>query len=611
MAIESEKYLYELGISRPPKFLGREGFERGQIHKSGLSSPRMFFIKSEFFEEFLAEHDFSLRNKGVLSYDEIEEISEMIRKSRLPEKLEDIINDKYKEWRVEDKHLMVEVRLSNVDENVRYIEKMKSIMVRNLDDLILEIKRSFIQGLKFRLSEIVVQVTQVYSYDVTGFLYLNKTSGEVEIDSVYGLWFNDEKIEYYDYCLANLETLGIKKYVTSNQREMFLKNGDKIEKVEVAENWRKADKISLTKLKELLNKSKTLLSLIDESFEFSFGIYKNKIYIHDLKKLADGSEDNGYYFSDDFLEFAKQNGDFKSQADIISKIELPSFLQEDVSEVKMRIDRSSEKGLFVDRLKEGIKKLPKLESDFYYKVQKLNDIFEMEGRVKGFLIDFDILMSVANDFESKNSEEVFRIINQNVSSAERYIKSVSKVDGEIILKFSRLLSDNDDSFNNKYFTKTIDLLSLKRLSSEILIFKKIFKDRNYKNFSISLPHLRTFEEMDFVINILGLSKDVSIQEDRIKLYVDLSIPSMLFEYSGNTIPIKYLLDGIIIDFSLFLQNFFQKKLFTPRDYKIGSEYLQQNLDSIQNKIKDLRIIAFEDEFEYLEKLNPSVIIRKG
>jgi hypothetical protein len=128
-----------------------------------------------------------------------------------------------------------------------------------------------------------------------------------------------------------------------------------------------------------------------------------------------------------------------------------------------------------------------------------------------------------------------------------------------------------------------------------MIFKDLIENQSHDYISLSLPPLRTFEELEFLLSVLKLSEYSAIKDNTAKLYVDLSIPSMLFEYSKKALPKKYLMDGLIINLFEFMSTFFNKEIFTERDYKLATEYLKTNLESVRNSIHYLNLVVKENE----------------
>lgn len=607
-----EKYILELSDKRTIEEIGKEGFERVKIHKVGFKSPRMFFLLDSAFRDFISYISFNKQIKSGLSFDEIEDLKFKILKSKsLPDNLYNELENEYKTWRMKEKHLVIETRLSNVDNNPSYIESVNPIVVGSFEDLIKSIKEAWVSALSKISGNIVVQITEIPSYDFSGFVYINDKTEKIEVNTVYGLWVNNEKVEHYDLCIANLNSLDVENYVIGDQSSMKTKSGNHLLDIPVSDEWRKNYKLSQTQLKNILTKSRDLAKILKKPLEFSFGIYKNDLYIHDLRDFKSDFFNEEYVFSEDFFGSTNINiNNFKNDLDAISNIELPFFLREEISTIEENIDKSSNKNLFVNRLKGGISLNKRDSSNDYRRVRSVNEILKKEKDYSGFLVDFEILLSTVNNLEKSSPEKIYNILKQNVNSIQNHFKGLSSIEKEIILKLTKLTNKNE-SANTKFFTKTLDLVPLRSIGLEILIFKNLIENEFLKNLSLSLPALRSFEEMEFVLSILNLSEFNAVKNNTAKIYADLSIPSMLFEYSKEDLPKKYLMDGILIDLQEFMKSFLNKKVFTERDYDLANQYLLQNIHSVRNKSDKLILITknVSENKKILSTLSPDLVVQ--
>ena len=605
----SENYIITLEDSKATTDIGLEGFERGKIKSLGLKSPRMLFVLDNAFRDFISYIGYKKELTRGLSYDEVQSLSEKILKKDLPLEMQEEFESDYQTWKMNDKHILLEIRLSNKDNNLNYIENVKPQIVSSFDQLLVEIKKCWVKALDEHTQSVVVQITEIPTYDVSGFAYINKEIGTLEVNCLYGLWVNQEKLSEYDICFVDLETSDLSNYTIGNQKGMVVKEGRKLKEVPVSNEWRRSAKLSKSQLRNLINKSKELSKVLNRSIEFSFGIQKNHIYIHDLKNLTSIELDDEYTFADDFF-LDRKNNDFQNEIDAISNMELPFFLREDIKTIEENIDRSSKKNLFVDRLKKDLKKRKRSFKSDYKKIDTINELFSKEDEYNGFLIEFEIFLKTVNSLEKTSPELIHSILINSANSIENYFKSFTGINKEVILKLSKLGNKLEENKNPHYFSNTLDLVPLRKLGLEILIFKKILKEGSVNLPSLSLPSLRSFEEMEYVLSILSLSEIEEISKDSVKLYVDLSIPSMLFEYSREKLPKKYLLDGVIVDLNLFMKTFLNKRVFTERDYQISVEYLKANLKSVKNNISNLTLIVrdIQQSDEIISQLKPDRVV---
>lgn len=602
----SEKYIATLSDTSLLEELGREGFERKTFISLGFKSPRMIFIRSNAFYDQIASLGFDKNIKKGLNFEDKQELKDgLLNRALLPE-IHDELESEYNLWKMDEKHPLVEIRLSNKDNDLQYMEKIVPIVIKNFEDFTKAIRKTWADAVEAMQSDAIVQVTEIPVYDSTGFVYVNVESRSIEINSVYGLWLGDN-IESFDVCFASYDNLEVEKYVLGTQQFMSVKSGGAVQNVNVSDEWIKSYKLSQSQIKKLLKASKDLSVKLNRSIEFSFGVHKNVFYIHDLKNLKTDFYKDEYDFSENFFFDQDSNG-FKNDVEAIANLELPFFLREDMSSIEKNVESGSQKDLIVNRLKKTLKGNP-FKNSTYKKLNTPNQIYQ-EDKFDGFLIEFESFLKSVNNLDKASPEAIYNALKQNVSTAQKYFENLQSFEKEIILKLSNLSSNlSDRRFETSYLAKTLEIMPLRRVGLEIVMFKGILETSNLNDISLSLPALRTFEELEFVLSILDLSELNIIKENKSKLYVDLSIPSMLFEYSRENMPKKYLMDGIVIDLHTFMKSFLDKKVFTERDYGVASAYLETNIDSLKNKTEKVILISRgENDSELISNLNPSVLV---
>lgn len=602
----SEKYIATLTDTSFIEELGKEGFERKILASSGLKSPKMIFLRSNAFFDQVSHLGYGKSIKKGISFEEKQELKSNILNSKMLPAIEDSLEEEYKSWRMEEKNPLVEIRLANKDEDESYMEQIHPVVITSFKDLTDEVRKSWIDAVDNLRSEVIIQITEIPVYDSTGFVYVNRNTNSVEINSVYGLWLGDD-LESFDVCFANLKTLEIEKYILGTQRFMAVKSGKSLKNVEVSDEWIRSYKLSQSQLKKLLKSSRDLSQKLSRSIEFSFGVYKNDLFVHDLKNLKTDFYSEEYEFSDNFFFETGDNG-FKSDIEAISNLELPFFLRESPQTIEQSLNSSKQKDSIASRLKRTLTQSV-FKNPTYKKLSTPDQIFQEEGFL-GYLMEFDLFLKSVNNLDKASAEVLYNAIKQNVGVAQKFFSSLNNFEKEIILRLSDLLINGSDRMlETSMLAKNMEILPLRRVGLEIVVFKNIIEKSSLKDISLSLPPLRSFEELEFVMSILDLSELNIIKSDKSKLYVDLSIPSMLFEYSRKDLPKKYLLDGVVIDLSVFMKCFFEKRVFTDRDYKVAKDYLKTNLNSVTNKInKVILLSSTEVNSELVSTLNPSVLV---
>src|SRR5690606_7901180 len=207
------------------------------------------------------------------------------------------------------------------------------------------------------------QVVQIFPYDISGYAYVDSDVDNIEVNSIFGLWLNNEKVDHYDICFADFKTLKTRRYVVGKQKSMMVKSGKEIKEMSIGEDWINAYKLSKTQLQKVLNISKELAQLFNKAVEFSFGFYKNKVYLHDLKELKTDLEEDEYFFADDFFDSSSElelDG-FKNQVEAISSMELPFFLSNDLKVIEKKVEAASGNTLRSKRLHRDLSEKPLID----------------------------------------------------------------------------------------------------------------------------------------------------------------------------------------------------------------------------------------------------------
>lgn len=598
-----QKYIVNLKKSFNFPDLGREGFERKILNNIGLKSPNIFFINDLAFRELISELGFHKEIKKGLSFDEREELKESIQNSKLPENIINEIEKEFELWKIEVNHPLVEIRLANVDGEKRYLEKVSPIILNDIESFIKELKRQWIHAISKARENILIQVTEIPNYDISGMVYVDRDYGSIEINCLNGLWINGYKESIPDIYFGNIEKMRIEKFIPGKQSTMLVRSGKGLEKVRIGGEWQKGEKLNSAQIEFILGKCVDLSnSFFRRSFEFSFGIINNKLFIHDFKSIDD-EDSSEYFFTEDFFSSISKQDTFQNEIEAISELELPFFLTEDITAIENVISKYSVRS----NMRNILKKELTIRSSKIVEYKKMNSLNEtFDEHFQGYFYEFEIFLRTINNLKQSSPSTIYNIYKNSFDSIKKYFGEFVFPGKEVVLQLSSL--SEIQKKNYKLDRDIPELKNLREIGLEILLFKKISENRDHQ-VSLCLPPLRSIEEMTFVTSILKLTEINSIKNNKSMFYVDLSVPSLLFEYSKEDLPKKYLLDGVVIDFSFFLQSFFNKNTFSKRDYRVGIEYLKTNLLNVKNKFPKLLIILDNEyDFEMVECLQPTTII---
>lgn len=613
-----EKYIINLNERENLKELGKEGYERKQMLDLGINSPTLFFVSDYAFHDFILSLGYGDSLKKPLIYDEQQELADAILKEDLLDEILSDIEIEYKKLTLHDKYPLVEIRLSNKDQDRRYLEQVKPVLIYKLEDLITEIKKAWIRALDGLERPVIVQVVQIFPYDISGYAYVDSDVDNIEVNSIFGLWLNNEKVDHYDICFADFKTLKTRRYVVGKQKSMMVKSGKEIKEMSIGEDWINAYKLSKTQLQKVLNISKELAQLFNKAVEFSFGFYKNKVYLHDLKELKTDLEEDEYFFADDFFDSSSElelDG-FKNQVEAISSMELPFFLSNDLKVIEKKVEEASGKTLISKRLHRDLSEKPLIDqikdnAKLFYNLEDINKFYKLLDKADGVSIELSKFTKVSGNINEKSSEKVYQILQENLKRVTSYLDSLRGKD--VILRLSSLRTDNKKTKPRFLlnFSKTVDLSPLRRVGLEIMLMKELLNKYNFENISFQLPSLSTLEEFQYLHNLFNLSGIPYLKSDKAHFYLNLSTPSLLFEINQKNFSKNNLLNGVVISLDEFMNHFFGKSSFSPRDADQIINFFKGKLKTFKDSKQVDSIFAVGDNIELGKKLlelNPYAIV---
>lgn len=610
----SENYILNVSEVTKKEFriIGEKSIQEFNLHKNNVGLKDSFIITSNSYTEYINSIQLlpklmqKLANKKY-SDREIEEISfeimSLVESGDLPNSLKSDLESLYRFIKFKDKYPRVYFvpsiifsNLSSVENNfpeyedyADNFEKFESYIKKIWANLFqTSLLKARLNGDDRNIESIAIIIKLNVSAEISGVGLFDNTSNEARILAEYGDF--DRNTSFADEYVVHLERTKLLSKRVGIQTSMSVYSKNVPMQIPVSFEWQRKQKLSDHKISELSKIIRKISKVIGNSFEIYWGIHHGEIFIKDIKEDKYKNyilKNDGVWEFKDFIDESEEV--FKKDLERIYHLEAPVQNIFQLSKETGFLTRFVEENKLIKRLRQGFS--TEILTDLIDPNQKyylnysdnININFQETNSYEGIYIDLGAYAKRKNIETEKKSQHYydnFKEYTIDVSNLAFYSNKKP-----IICKLSDYSDENLDA------SKSVEQY-IKNLGSQILSVKKLIEDYDFKNIDIALPGIASLEDLKYfylIFSSIGINS-----KGKNRILTSINTPSFLYEINRESFALTNLLDGVIIEFDILLQRFFNKSVFTDRDLKIFVEALSVKLDKLTRHGIDLYIKINDD-----------------
>lgn len=583
----------------------------------------------------------------LLSQKASEEISALILNSPLPNILERPLREAYKHLG-DHGNPYVFVSPSNIIDHQFLpdgLEKFREINVRGEKELIYKIKECWLslftaEAIEWRVNKnyggvlsIGVLVKKMVQSEISGRAYsfspTDNNKSVIEIQAVYG--FDDPKLgmnQDADIYKVDKKSLTVVEKNIIQQDNMIVRRGNHAPgenpniKIEISNQWKKTQKIDDKKIEDLALRMLSLENIYGKPIEVTWGLELGDFTVLNLSELNTHAKIKPVqaseviekikveeYIPTQEIEVIPHNKIVEIEHKIEAKVEdlveevqklvhiepLPTmeeFIPEDIHQQKL--DHIEKQVEITEPSGENFEFL----TAFYLDVSKMNtEVLTSVKKFNGAYLDgTEIILTnsalpehiVESEFKLNQAMNIFTM---DIATSARILEKNSLIYQLSDINSEKLKLLGIEEGKVKHFSDERFIENPESLTVEILALKKARNQMNYKNIDISIPSIRSYD------NLIKIKKMIATQGLRrsssLKMFAEVSTPSFIFELKriedGD-------IDGLIIDYEKLFTNSTGKNTIKNDDHKIILNQIAVIKDIIIGKNLDVWVKIRDNEY---------------
>lgn len=578
----------------------------------------------------------------LLSKKASEEISALILNSPLPNIIERPLAEAYRNIGDHGSPYLF-IQPSNIIEDEflpEGLEKFKEINIRGEKELVYKIKECWLslftpEAIEWRVNKnysgvlsIGVLVKKMVQSEISGRAYsfspLDNNKSAIEIHAIYG--FDDPKAEVNsdaDIYKIDKKTLNILEKNIIQQDHMIVRKGNHTPgenpniKIEISNQWKKTQKLDDKRIEDLALRMLSLENIFGKPIEIMWGLELGDFTILNLTELNSSKklkiEDKkdhlkvDEYKSNSEIELIPHNKIQEIEHKIEEKVddlveEVQKLVHIEPIPTMEEFEKTSDQQESDARLQEKMGDIQKVVEDsepdgenfefltpFFLEVSRMNtEVLTTSKNFNGAFLDGSEIILTNNALPEHIIESEFKlnqamnIFTMDIATSARILEKNSLIYQLSDINQEKLRLLGIEGGKVKHFSDERFIENPESLTVEILALKKARNQMNYKNINISIPSIKSYD------NLIKIKKIISSQGLRrsssLKMYAEVSTPSFIFELrrieDGD-------IDGIIIDYEKLFTNSTGKQSINNDDHKVIINQIEVIKDIIHGK--DLEI----------------------